>query len=311
MSSSPAPHPSSIARFIGRHLDKQFDLHAFPRSAGYPALQRGQMRYIGAGGSPKVDDPNTLPPEHFTLSMIDLPVDHYGASHYHDDCEEIFLMLDGKVTVGMAWDDEVIETFLGPKDMIMLPIGRPHGYRNDTSESVRFSVMVGNKRPNMPIYVAHPSQSEYGSTFGAAPGKTLKHSPASDDPRHREFSSYLCRYSQQPVNWHPAGFASRTYVGEGALKAGNFRADLVHLPRGAGVKSYCRPVEDAYLVLEGVVTVGWEVDGKVVESRLGPKDVILNPAGQPHYFRNEGCEDAQFMLVAGNDPAEQLRFEAR
>ena len=45
---------------IGRHTDKSFDWDAFPGSQGFPELARAQMRYIGAGGSPKVDDPNTL-----------------------------------------------------------------------------------------------------------------------------------------------------------------------------------------------------------------------------------------------------------
>src|SRR5918912_3487578 len=55
---------------IGRHTDKSFDWDAFPGSRGFPELARAQMRYIGAGGSPKLDDPNTLRPGDFTLSLI-------------------------------------------------------------------------------------------------------------------------------------------------------------------------------------------------------------------------------------------------
>jgi hypothetical protein len=39
--------------FIGRHTDKSFDWDAFPGSRGFPELERAQMSYIGAGGSPK------------------------------------------------------------------------------------------------------------------------------------------------------------------------------------------------------------------------------------------------------------------
>ncbi|MGE4337604.1 MAG: cupin domain-containing protein [Pigmentiphaga sp.] len=305
-----APH-TPLQQHVGRYLDKRFDWQAFPRSEGHPLLARGQMRFIGAGGSPKVDDPNTLPPNHFTLSIIDLPVDHYGASHYHDDCEEVFLMLDGRVTIGMTWDDVVLETCLGPKDLMLLPIGRPHGYRNDSQDPVRLSIMVGHSRPKMPVYVAHPTQSEHGPRFGAAPGKTEVYSPASDDPRHQAFGRYLCRYAEQPLAWHPAGFAAKVYVGPGGLEGSRFREDLIMAPRGVGVQPYAREVEDAYFVLEGVLTVGWEVDGKFVETRIGPKDVVLNPAGRVHYFRNEGFEDVQFMLAAGNDSFELATLKAR
>ena len=82
------------------------------------------------------------------------------------------------------------------------------------------------------------------------------------------------------------------------------------LPRGNGVRAYERNVEDAYLVLEGSVTVGWEEDDKVVEQRLGPRDLILNPAGVPHYFRNEGLSDAQFMMIVGTPHPEDVRFRA-
>ncbi len=55
---------------VGRYADKVPDWDAFPGSRGHPELARSQIRYIGAGGSPKVDDPSTLEPEHFTVSMV-------------------------------------------------------------------------------------------------------------------------------------------------------------------------------------------------------------------------------------------------
>jgi hypothetical protein len=62
--------------------------------------------------------------------------------------------------------------------------------------------------------------------------------------------------------------------------------------------------------LEGCITVGWEEAGHTVEQRLGPKDVILNPPGRVRYFRNDGVADAEFMLLAGTAPAEDVRFQA-
>jgi hypothetical protein len=64
---------------IGRHTDKSFDWDAFPGSAGFPELARAQTRYIGAGGSPKTDDPNALQPGAFTLRLVHQPVGTYAA----------------------------------------------------------------------------------------------------------------------------------------------------------------------------------------------------------------------------------------
>lgn len=304
------PDAASLDDFVSRFREKLFDWNAFPRSKGHPTLQRGQMRHIGAGGSPKVHDPDTLPPTHFTLSIINLPPGHFGAAHYHDDCEEIFLGLDGCTTVGFVFDDEVIELTLGPKDLLMLPPHLPHGYRNDSLEPTRFSVMVGAGRPNLPIYTAHPTQSARALAFGAAPGKTLRYSARSGDPRMHALRANLVRYAEQPVHRHPAGFAWKTYVGRGAAPAGNFREDLIHLPAGVGVAPYERSVEDAYYVLEGELTVGWEIDGAVVERRLGVRDVVLTPPGRRHYFRNDGFRDAEFMMVVGTREPEDVAFRA-
>src|SRR5947209_20266814 len=119
---------------IGRHTGKSFDWDAFPGSRGFPELARAQMRYIGAGGSPKVDDPNTLRPGDFTLSLIHQPVGRYAACHSHEVVEH-FLVLDGVLTVGWMFGEtggeEVIEARLGPYDMVLNQSGRPHGFRND------------------------------------------------------------------------------------------------------------------------------------------------------------------------------------
>jgi hypothetical protein len=64
---------AEMRRFIGRHTQKSFDWDAFPGSRGFSELERAQMRYIGAGGSPKADDPSTLKPGQFTLSLVHQP----------------------------------------------------------------------------------------------------------------------------------------------------------------------------------------------------------------------------------------------
>jgi carbon monoxide dehydrogenase subunit G/mannose-6-phosphate isomerase-like protein (cupin superfamily) len=297
---------------IGRHANKVPDWDAFPASRGYPELDRAQIRYIGAGGSPKIDDPGTLKPEHFTLSMVMQPVGKYGASHAHE-VEEAFLVLEGVLTIGWEWDGEVILARAGPRDMVLHATGRPHGFKNEGFGPVLLSIMVGKGKPMPPNYKFHPRthSPEVSASFGAAPGKTVPLSFTSDDPRHRQMASYFVRYSQQKPQWNPAGFARLVYIGEGGAPAGTFRKDLIVLPKGNGVRAYERDVEDAYLVLQGCITVGWEAEGKVVEKRLGPRDLICTPAGQPRYFRNDGVEDAHFMMVVGTPNPESVKFQAR
>jgi len=160
---------AEMRSYIGRHTDKRFDWDAFPGSHGFPELERAQMRYIGAGGSPKAYDPSTLKPGRFTLSLVHQPVGKYAACHSHEVVEH-FLVLQGVLTVGWAWDDEIIEARLGQKDMVLNKAGRPHGFRNDGVEPVLMSISVGAGVPKPPVYVCHPRDGDPQSArrFGAA-----------------------------------------------------------------------------------------------------------------------------------------------
>ena len=301
---------SQMRAFIGRHTDKSFDWDAFPGSRGFPELARAQMRYIGAGGSPKADDPSTLKPGQFTLSLVHQPVGKYAACHSHEVVEH-FLVLSGVLTVGWAWDDEVIEAHLGPKDLVLNQVGRPHGFRNAGDEPVLMSISVGSGMPKPPVYVCHPRDSDpsVARHFGASPGKTHAFDPDSDNPRQWEFARHVVRYADRRPVWD-AGFARSVYIGEGGAPPGLYRLDMIQLPRGVAVRGYARPVEDAYFVMEGCVTVGWAEAGHITEVGLGPKDAIFNPAGRVHYFRNDGAADATFMMLVGTAEAEDVRFQA-
>ena len=299
-----------IWAFIGRHTDKSFDWDAFPGSRGFPELERAQMRYIGAGGSPKADDPSTLKPGQFTLSLVHQPVGKYAACHSHEVVEH-FLVLSNVLTVGGAWGDEVIEARLGPKDMVLNQVGRPHGFRNDGVEPVLMSISVGSGMPRPPVYVSHPRDTNAAAArrFGASPGKTHLFDPHSGDPRQREFARHIVRYSERRPVWE-AGIARSVYVGEGGAPPGKYRMDMIHLPKGLAVQAYSRPVEDVYFVLEGCLTVGWEEAGHIVEEGIGAKDAIFNPAGRVHYFRNDGAADVEFMMLVGAAEAEDVGFHS-
>ena len=298
-----------MRRSIGRHTDKNFDWDAFPGSAGFPELARAQMRYIGAGGSPKVDDPNTLKPGDFTLSLIHQPVGKYAACHSHEVVEH-FLVLDGVLTVGWAWGEEVIEARLGARDMVLNQRGRPHGFRNDGVGPVLMSISVGSGAPKPPVYACHPRDNDgaLARRFGAAPGRTIAFDPASDDPRQQEFARHIVRHAERRPVWQ-AGLARLDYVGEQGAPLGGYRMEMIHLPKGVAVRGYQRVAEEAYFVLDGALTVGWEDCGETVEQRLGRLDLILNPPARTRYFRNDGVADAAFMLLSGSAPATDIRFE--
>ena len=294
---------------IGRHTDKSFDWDAFPGSAGFPELARAQMRYIGAGGSPKVDDPNTLRPGDFTLSLIHQPVGKYAACHSHEVVEH-FLVLDGVLTVGWMFGGEVIEAKLGPLDMVLNQSERPHGFRNDGVGPVLMSISVGSGAPKPPVYACHPKDGnpERARRFGALPGHTIAFDRDSDDPRQKEFARYMVRHAERRPVWQ-AGLARLDYVGAAGAPPGGYRMEMIHLPRGVAVRGYARAVEDAYFVLDGTLTVGWEEGGDTAEQRLGRLDAIQNPPGRIRCFRNDGIADATFMLLYGGAAGEEVRFE--
>jgi mannose-6-phosphate isomerase-like protein (cupin superfamily) len=297
--------------FIGRHADKIPDWDAFPASRGYPDLARSQIRYIGAGGAwEKTNDSSTLETGVFTLSIVTQMPGCYAASHFHE-CKEAFLALEGSLVVGWLWGDETIEARLGAKDICLNTVGRPHGFRNDGVEPVVASIMVGAKNPEPPRYVCHPkdAETEVARHFGAAPGKVHMLVPDSADLRHQDMARHIIRYSQQKPQWDAAGFARLVYIGEGGAPPGSFTMDLIHVPKGGAVQLYEREVEDAFFVLEGVITAGWEEGGRIFEERLGPKDLIFNPPGRKHYFRNDGITDAQFMMVIGSSRPEKVTFK--
>ena len=174
-------------------------------------------------------------------------------------------------------------------------------------------ITVGSGTPEMPVHVCHPKDKELelSRRFGAGgPDKIQLFSPDSTDRRHQELGKHVVRYRDRKPIWEKAGFARLTYVGEGGAPAAGYRMDMIHLPKGVGVKPFVRDVEDTFFVLEGTITAGWEQDGEIVERQLGPRDLLFNPAGRPHYFRNDGVIDATFTMAVGTGQPENVKFEA-
>jgi mannose-6-phosphate isomerase-like protein (cupin superfamily) len=295
---------------VGRFADKTFDWHAFPSNEGFPDLERAQMRYIGAGGSPKVGDTSTLKPDHFTVSLIYKQPGKYAACHSHE-IEESFLIIDGALIVGWERDGEVVEVNLGPKDMILNAREIGHGFRVDGVEPVLMSITVDVGKPLPPKHHYHPKDHapELARNFGALPGKTLKFDRNGVHPLQQLMTKYVVRHSELETIWEDAGFTRKVYVGPSGVQSETCRKEMFGVPSRVGVKPFKREVEDAFLVLDGSLVVGWEADGETVEVELGPRDLLKTPAGQPHWFYNNGASAATVWHVVGDAKPESVKFQ--
>ncbi|GAA0613789.1 cupin domain-containing protein [Paenochrobactrum glaciei] len=295
---------------VGRFTDKVFDWKAFPSNVGYEDLARAQMRYIGAGGSPKAGDTSTLKPDNFTVSLIYKEPGKYAACHSHE-IEESFLIIDGALIVGWERDGEVVEVNLGPKDMILNARDIGHGFRVDGVEPVMMSISVDVGKPLPPVYLYHPKDTapELARSFGAEPGKTMHFDRNGTHPLQKQMAQYVVRHSELPTIWEDAGFTRKVYVGKGGIEHDTCRKEMLGIPSRVGVKPFTRDVEDAFLVLEGSLIVGWEENGEKFETELGPRDLLKTPAGQPHWFRNNGASHATVWYIVGNAEAETVKYE--
>jgi len=156
-----------LTRQVARWTERTGDWDAFAdaREEGY---RRAQHRYIGSGASRKADA-RVIPAEHFTLSVMFVPVGQGNAAHTHE-VEEVFFILDGKVRV--FFEDgrgRRVETVLGKWDAVSCPAGVIHGYENVGLEPAHLQVMLGAARPDFMSYVDADLQAHRGVHVGGTP----------------------------------------------------------------------------------------------------------------------------------------------
>ena len=305
---------ATMQAHVGRFVDKRFDWDAFPSNTGFPDLARAQMRYIGAGGSPKVGDVSTLKPDHFTLSLIYKETGRYAACHSHE-IEESFLVIDGVLVVGWERDGEVVEVQLGPKDMILNAREIGHGFRVDGPEPVLMSISVDVGKPLPPVYHYHPKEHapELARAFGAQPGKTLPFDRDGAHPLQKLLAQYVVRHTDLRAVEDVPGVKRKVYVGDapGAIRHDTCRKEMWGMVPGAGLAPFAREVEDAILVLEGAVEVAWiDADGAESVVELGPRDLIKTPAGQVRRIRNVGAAAATLWTVIGTSGEDGATYAA-
>ena len=208
---------------------------------------------------------------------------------------------NGVLTVGWERDGEVVEIRLGPKDMILNARDVGHGFRNDGIEPVLMSISVDVGKPLPPRYLYHPKNTAPTSPEPSAPNQarrcrttqpaTIRSSNKWPDTSSATASSRRC--------WDPAGFTRKVYVGPGGIESDTCRKEMLGIPGRRRRKAYTRDVEDAFLVLEGSLTVGWEEDGDGSRWNSGPATWCLNPAGRPHWFRNNSAGPCTVWSVIG------------
>ncbi len=145
---------SRVARFSTRRYD--FDALKFQADFD-PKYRRGQMRYIGTGGTGVAADASTIPSEHFTFSTMVIPAGHEGPSHLHVDVEEVFFLIRGKLKLVLEKDGERFETVLTDRDVVSVPPGVYREEINIGDEDALMCVMLGAQKPITPTYPAdHP-----------------------------------------------------------------------------------------------------------------------------------------------------------
>ena len=138
---------------VARLASRRYDWNALKFQADFdPKYRRAQMRYVGTGGTGVASDVNVVPAEHFTFSTMIIPAGHEGPMHIHNDVEEIFFVLRGKVKVMCEKDGETWEAVVGERDLISIPPGVYRGEINIGEEDALMCVMLGASKPITPTY---------------------------------------------------------------------------------------------------------------------------------------------------------------
>jgi mannose-6-phosphate isomerase-like protein (cupin superfamily) len=135
-----------VARFTERQPD--WDAFADARVEGY---RRAQHRFIGSGASGKAD-PQAIPAEHFTLSVMLVPPGQGNAAHSHE-VEEVFFVLEG--TVKVFFQDAAgrqAAAVLGRWDCVSCPANVIHGFENVGRDPAYLQVMLGKAQPALMSY---------------------------------------------------------------------------------------------------------------------------------------------------------------
>jgi mannose-6-phosphate isomerase-like protein (cupin superfamily) len=292
----------------GRYLEKRWDWHAFPANDGYPELERAQMRYVGAGGSPKTNDITTLKPGAFTCSLIFQEPGRRASVHFHH-IEELFFVHRGRLTMSWQFGDETVDFTAGPGDAVLNPLNRPHGFRNEGPEDCLLQIMVATAAPMHPTYTDHPAHHAVNPLRRASPEKSAE--------CLREMAPHIARAADvKPVAVAVEGgtFTAGPYVmlpeHGGLVVPSHFTYAVDTLTRDAVTPAYALAVEEAFMVIDGVLDVdSYDAAGNVTTARLGPRDLAFVPPGVKHRLANRDAATVRFGAIAGAKDAGPVGWE--
>jgi mannose-6-phosphate isomerase-like protein (cupin superfamily) len=138
---------------VARFASRKYDWNALKFQADYdPKYRRAQMRYVGTGGTGVKSDVNVVPAGHFTFSTMVIPAGNVGPMHIHNDVEEIFFVMRGRMKVVCEKDGKRWEAVLGERDLISIPPGVYREEHNIGDEDALMCVMLGAAVPVTPTY---------------------------------------------------------------------------------------------------------------------------------------------------------------
>ena len=108
-----------------------------------PGNERAVFQYVGPNGHGEMD-PWALPAEHFGVYLLYVPPG--GGSPYHSHAhEEVFTVLEGRMTFYWERDGAQAEVVLGPKDLVYCPANQRLKFVNTGVEPVWMHVALGGK----------------------------------------------------------------------------------------------------------------------------------------------------------------------
>lgn len=139
---------ATMARHTVRFNDVPPDWEPFTKTR-VPDNNRAIFQYIGTNGHGRID-PWVAPSERVSLSLIYLPPGQGAPFHAHD-AEEVFMVLEGRVTFWWEEGGECTESALGPKDLVTYPPNIRHAFKNTGVEGAWLHIVIGSTG-SLPVY---------------------------------------------------------------------------------------------------------------------------------------------------------------
>jgi mannose-6-phosphate isomerase-like protein (cupin superfamily) len=149
--------------------------------------------------------------------------------------------------------------------------------------------------------------------------QSIKHSVAEelrDVPLEELIKKRVARFDEIEPDWDAFADsqvegrrrAQHRFIGAGGsgkhdpkvIPAGGFTLSIMRVPPGQGGSAHTHEVEEAFFVLDGVLTVFFEdAAGRRVATKLKKWEVVSCPAGILHGFENEGTKDVLMQTFIG------------